>query len=110
MALTHFVIRHDRIDELTRKIPEEVERVVASVALGMEADAKMEAPVDTGYLRNSISSSKIGLAEYEVRAGADYASFVNFGTRFMAPRPFFTHAAERALGHLVTGIRGLRIT
>jgi HK97 gp10 family phage protein len=93
-----------------RTIPDEVERVVAEVALGMEKDAKMEAPVDTGYLRSSITSSKVGPAEWEVRAGADYASFVNFGTRHMAPRPFFTHAAERALGHLVTGIRGLRIT
>lgn len=62
------------------------------------ADARRNAPVDTGYLRSSIAT------EYEfsgdgvtgsVEAGANYAVHVENGTSRMAPQPFLRPAFDK---------------
>lgn len=62
------------------------------------ADARRNAPVDTGYLQSSIAT------EYEfsgegvtgsVEAGANYAVFVENGTSRMAPQPYMRPAFDK---------------
>jgi HK97 gp10 family phage protein len=57
-------------------------------------DASSEnAPVDTGFLRDSHDTAEIeGGAEIQVNA--DYAGFVEFGTSKMAPQPFLRPAID----------------
>jgi len=48
----------------------------------------------TGYLRSTIFFSAAGELEYSFGASADYALFVEMGTRFMAPHPFIRPSLE----------------
>lgn len=62
--------------------------------------AGQRAPVDTGYLQSSIYvRSKSGTAHSaraEVVAQANYAGYVEFGTRYQAPQPYFRHGRDSA--------------
>lgn len=71
------------------------------------AEAKQLAPVRTGALRRSIQigsgseAARTGLTGVTIEAdtsgetGRNYAGFVEFGTRFMAPRPFMRPALRK---------------
>jgi HK97 gp10 family phage protein len=71
---------------------------VAEVAYGIEATSKALVPVDTGTLRRSIHTvfSPGGLRAI-VGPSVAYSIFVEFGTRFMAARPYMRPAAARWL-------------
>jgi HK97 gp10 family phage protein len=67
---------------------------IAKTALDIEADAKAFCPVDTGFLRGSISS-EIEPLEAEIGPTADYAGYVEYGTSRMAPQAYMTPAFDR---------------
>lgn len=74
---------------------------VQKTAKEIEAGAKNRAPVDTGNLKNSITTSGAGLAgvgtsEAVVSTGVHYAPYVEFGTSRMAAQPFFGPAVDAA--------------
>lgn len=72
--------------------------VVRKVTEDVERDAKILAPVDTGNLRNSISSdvdnTRTG-ASGVIGPTANYAGYVEFGTSRMAPQPYMGPALDR---------------
>lgn len=86
-------------------------QVVRKVALDTEADAKAFAPVDTGMLRNSITTAVTGDGlRAAVVATASYAPYVELGTSRQAPQPFMGPATDRnkplfeeAMRHLAEG-------
>jgi HK97 gp10 family phage protein len=53
-----------------------------------EAAAKGRAPVDTGYLRSSIGTRMTGPYSGTLEAKANYAGYVEYGTRRMREQPF----------------------
>jgi hypothetical protein len=70
------------------------------------------APVDTGFMKaNTVITSTSGgssHAEAVIESRAEYAGFINGGTRWIAPRPFFDDgmlAAER----LITGSLNVKL-
>lgn len=69
-------------------------QVVKRAALQCEGLAKVNAPVDTGALRNSIQAKPVDDLTWEVGVGVDYALFVEMGTSKMAAQPYMTPAAE----------------
>lgn len=73
-------------------------------ALDIEADAKIFVPVDTGFLKNSISSD---ISEYHAEVGptADYAHYVENGTSRMNGQPYMRPAADRRLPPFARRIR-----
>lgn len=71
-------------------------RALRKTALDIEADAKIFVPVDTGALKNSISSD-IDDFHAEIGPTMDYAHFVEGGTSKMAPQPYMAPAAERRI-------------
>lgn len=77
-------------------------RAIRKTAADIEGTAKQLAPVDTGNLRNSISSSVslTGLVA-EIGPTADYAAYVEEGTSKMAPQPYLAPAFSRHSGELV---------
>jgi HK97 gp10 family phage protein len=75
--------------------------VLRASALRVEALAKLFAPVDTGHLKGSIGpprysgDGRSGAMEAAITATARYAVYVEFGTRYMAPRAFMGPALDR---------------
>jgi HK97 gp10 family phage protein len=71
----------DELADAAEQVDEEIEAALRTTALQVEADAKENAPVDTGTLRNSIKS--IPAPEdraFIVGTGVSYADKVEFGT------------------------------
>ena len=81
-------------EEITRSVRHLLGAVVAKTAGDVEATAKSLAPVDTGFLRNSIQAERVTDLEWEVNVGAEYGAYVELGTSRMAPRPYLTPAVE----------------
>jgi HK97 gp10 family phage protein len=75
--------------------------VVKASALKVEALAKLFCPVDTGHLKSTIGpprysgDGRSGAMEAAISATADYARYVEWGTRNMAPRAFMGPALDR---------------
>ena len=73
---------------------------VHKTARDIEADAKHMAPVRTGNLRNSISTTTTdvaSVAEAVIGPTADYGAFVEFGTSRQSPQPYLGPAADNRL-------------
>lgn len=71
-----------------QKYEREIKRIVAETAEIMASEAKANAPVDTGALRDSIQVdySSDGLTA-SVTVGASYGAYVNYGTGVFAEGP-----------------------
>lgn len=83
--------------DLGKVAPRVVKQAGAAVrlaTLGTERDAKILAPVDTGNLRNSITSDIRGLSG-AVGPSAHYGVHLEYGTDVMAPQPYMGPATDR---------------
>lgn len=86
----------DRVKLLVPRIRQRVGDTVAETLLLIETDAKLLSPVDTGLNRAQIHSELApNRLSGTVEAGTSYAVFLEFGTRYMAPRPFLFPAYEK---------------
>jgi HK97 gp10 family phage protein len=70
-------------------------------AFKVEALGKLFCPVDTGHLRGTIGpprfsgDGRYGEVEAAISATAAYAGYVEWGTRYMAPRAYLGPALDR---------------
>lgn len=78
-------------------------KAVRKTAHDIEADAKVFVPVDTGNLRNSISTD-VGVLSAEIGPTAEYGLYVEGGTSRMAPQPYMDPAADRREPELVKAL------
>ena len=69
--------------QLERHVAVAMDKLADDIA----ADARRFAPVDTGHLRSSIRVHKIGPTSRRIHAHADYAAWVELGTRPHIIRP-----------------------
>lgn len=80
------------LDKIPKELDTNVESVLEVNAQDIEIDAKRNAPLDTGKLRQSIKATKTKDKEYTIKANstglAPYAPFVEYGTRFQRAQPF----------------------
>ena len=91
-------------DTLTRR----ASQVVRKAALDTMADAKTLAPVDTGNLRNSITTdARQGDLVAVVEATASYSAYIEWGTSKMRPQPFMRPAQDRNTGPFIDAISQL---
>lgn len=68
------------LNEIGVDISDQIDAITQSNAQEIEANAKANAPVDKGFLRNQISTEKRGDALYGVVANAPYSAYMEFGT------------------------------
>ncbi len=68
--------------------------------------AKSIVPVRTGYLKSTIQFVYAGDLTWWFGATAPYALFVEFGTRYMSPRPFIRPALELYVPETVKIVKG----
>ena len=81
-----------------KQIPHKVALATGKAVMDTRSAARTRAPVDTGFLRSSITGDWQVDGQHvtgEVRAGAEYAYFVENGTSKMAAQPYMTPAFER---------------
>lgn len=78
--------RLDRVDDLAKQF-----------AAGVKKSAQARAPVRTGNLKKSIRYKKQprkGQSYYQIKVGAKYGVYVEYGTRHMRAQPYFRPAIE----------------
>lgn len=116
MPRTVVTITYNRFPQIAAKLPREAHDIVQETVLdiegrvkaemagpksgrmygGHQASAPGEAPaVDTGALISSVQTDVQG-TEGSVFTNMESAPYLEYGTSQMAPRPFFTPAAEAA--------------
>ncbi|MCR4340771.1 MAG: HK97 gp10 family phage protein [Gemmatimonadaceae bacterium] len=106
MATTSVIVR-SRVPQVIAKVHASAAIAVAKAALDVEAQAKNRAPVDTGFLKNSIHASKEQETVWRVDSPADYSLYVELGTRRMAPQPYLIPALEFVRPSLEAALRRL---
>ena len=71
----------------------DVKKVVKTNTVELTRNATRKAPVDSGYLKRSnqmtLSTNRLSGKVFNT---ANYAGYVNSGTRFMAAQPFMTNS------------------
>lgn len=82
------------------KIEVRVELLLNKLAHDIEAWAKLNAPVDTGFLRGSIRARRRGKFYWIVGVGAEYGAYVELGTVNMAAQPFLVPGVLAVKGKL----------
>ena len=77
-------------------------QIVSQFGLETEGHAKGFAPVDTGYLRNTIQSHMIAETTARIQSNANYDIYQELGTYKMAAHPFLAPASELVAGRFMS--------
>jgi HK97 gp10 family phage protein len=99
-------VTFDKFPQIAAAMPEKTSQVVRKAAFDIEGQAKGRAPVDTGALKNSISTEfeDNGLTGI-IAPHMEYATFVEFGTKRMSAQPYMTPAAEAVAPAFVSAMK-----
>lgn len=76
----------------SQKAMEQSSQVIRNNTERLKASAKAKAPVDTGFLKNYITSSYPDRLEGHVKSEAAYSGYQEYGTRFQTGKPFMRPA------------------
>jgi len=81
-------IRVEGVGEIQSELGQVVDRgkishLLEHGAIAIEGEAKLRCPVATGRLQKSILHRKISDLTFEIAATADYADYIEFGTRYI---------------------------
>jgi hypothetical protein len=87
-----------KLDQILAQFPARAEGILDATAFEVQANAQMNAPVDTGALKNSIHVEKPAQFVRRVSDGVEYGIHVEFPgvTRRWAGHPFMLPAVESA--------------
>lgn len=73
---------------------EQSSQVIRNNTERLKASAKAKAPVDTGFLKNHITSSYPSRLEGRVKSEAAYSGYQEYGTRFQTGTPHIRPALQ----------------
>jgi HK97 gp10 family phage protein len=100
---------HQLADDIRRhadSTPGRAELVVDKVGHDMQGSAQEYCPVDTGFLKSSISLDVVGLG-FELGPTAEYGEYVELGTSRMSPEPYLGPAYDQHLPNLERALSSL---
>jgi len=89
------VVRQNLLGRVRDRLFPASARRIDRVKARIRDEAKLRAPVRTGYLRDSIAVTADGVV-----VAAPYARYPEFGTRYMAARPYLRPAVQRVEAEL----------
>lgn len=92
MSKTVVEIKLDNTKQVISLTQGALEKALEWIGFEAEGYAKMECPVDTGNLRNSITHTTSKDATY-IGTNVEYAAYVEMGTKYMKKRPYLKPAA-----------------
>lgn len=95
----------NKLPALPAAVRKQAAVAVKKAAYDTETLAKGYAPVDTGYLRNSIMAEQVSDLTWRVYANADYAIYVEVGSRGRSGRWYLTNALGQAGATLTSALR-----
>ena len=97
-----------RMGELSAEVEGKAGKVIRKGALDILAESHNAVPVKTGHLKSTGHTVDVGPMRSEIRYDADYALYVEEGTRHMRAQPFLMPAFDHvkpmvmaALGALI---------
>lgn len=101
-----------RLNNAGRRVGAGASQLLRVTALRIEADAQTFAPVDTGYLRSSISTTisgngNAGIMTAEIGPTAEYGIYQEYGTSTQPGQPFMGPAYDRNVPGFTTGLADL---
>jgi HK97 gp10 family phage protein len=97
-------VSQNRIPGLGPRLRSLAGRNSEQTAKGIEASAKARVHVISGELRDSIEAIHTGPYTWTVLAGAPYAGFENYGTRFRPGHPFWEPAILEHQGKFLANL------
>lgn len=99
-------------NRINRDANNEIERAIVKSALIVERDAKLNCPVDTGRLRQSISHRLVeenDIIAAETGTNVEYAKSIEFGTSRQSAQPFlfpaYNNNKQRIIRELARAFR-----
>lgn len=90
-----------KLDRILREMPQRAEDLLELAARRVEKKAKTIVPVDTGALKNSITSWSKGPLVRFVGDGVEYGIYVEKGTSRMGAQPWLGPSIEAERGAIV---------
>ncbi len=91
----------NKLNRLNQAIVRRVDDALNQEITKMHTAAEQLAPKRTGNLASSLFTERTDEWSFKLGARADYASFVEFGTRFTRARGFITQALESTMPPLI---------
>lgn len=82
-------------DVFTDALESSIATALEAIGLQAENYAKMECPVDTGRLRNSITHAQLDNRTEVIGTNVEYAAYVELGTQKTAAQPYLKPAATQ---------------
>ena len=99
-------VTFDKFPQIAAALPDKTRAVVRKASFDVEGQAKSRVPVDTGALKNSISTEfEDGGLTGVIAPHMEYATFVEFGTKRMSAQPYMTPAAEAVAPAFVSAMK-----
>ena len=96
-------IEVEGLQEFTGRLEQAADALSQGIAEALQSagnvfvdSAQIEAPVDTGFLRDNIEITSASDTEIVIESQAEYSGFQEFGTRYMSAQPYFFQAADTA--------------
>jgi HK97 gp10 family phage protein len=89
------------------RLPKGASKIVRKTAFTIEAKGKINCPVLTGALRNSIQTRVETDEKATIGTPLEYAPYVHDGTSRMEGRPFLTQAADEEKKNFQNDLRNL---
>lgn len=106
-------LKIEGVDELMKALKknvklDDVKRVVKQNGSELQTAAERVVPVDTGTLKRSIGLEiKDSGLTAEVEPTAEYAPYVEYGTRYMRAQPYLRPSLERQEGQFKADMKKL---
>lgn len=99
-------VTFDKFPQIAAAMPERAGQVVRKASFDVEGQAKNRVPVDTGALKNSISTEfEDGGLTGIIAPHMEYAAYVEYGTKRMSAQPYMTPAAEAVAPAFVAAMK-----
>jgi HK97 gp10 family phage protein len=98
---------YNRIPQIMITAPLKVQTALAKTAFDTQINAIQRAPVDTGNLVNSIRTQQEGPFKWTVTAHAEYAIYVEVGTRNTPGREYMVGALRQTWPKMMNALRNV---
>jgi len=92
MSEMEVLVKNSNIDLVKEELDNAIARALEAIGMQAENYAKMECPVDTGRLRNSITHEQENENTEVIGTNVEYAPYVEMGTSKSRAQPFLEPA------------------